>query len=89
MLCGGCAGDWDAAGKRDAARPAAAEDEEEDEDAFGDFEDLETGQPMPCAAKASGHHLCWVTCFIFNEQHLAPICMTKRFRQVSFLHTRS
>ncbi len=36
------AGDWDAAGKRDAARPSA--EDEEDDDAFGEFEDLETGQ---------------------------------------------
>ena len=48
--CDGCAGDWDAAGKRDATRPAA-EDEEEDADAFGDFEDLETGQPWQHAVK--------------------------------------
>ena len=45
-----CAGDWDAAGKRDAARPSAAD--KEDEDAFGEFEDLETGllqlSYMPC-----------------------------------------
>ncbi|KAL3145804.1 hypothetical protein ABBQ38_015181 [Trebouxia sp. C0009 RCD-2024] len=38
-------GDWDTAGKRDAARPAAGDEEEnEDDDAFGDFEDLETGE---------------------------------------------
>lgn len=49
MICA-VAGDWDAAGKRDATRPAA-EDEEEDEDAFGDFEDLETGQPWQHAVK--------------------------------------
>ena len=40
---GNPAGDWGAAGKRDAARPSTGDDEE-DGDAFGDFEDLETGQ---------------------------------------------
>lgn len=44
-MCGACAGDWDAAGKRDAARPTA-EGEEDGEETFGDFEDLETGQPV-------------------------------------------
>lgn len=46
-LVGDCAGDWDTAGKRDAARPAAGDEEEnEDDDAFGDFEDLETGPAL-------------------------------------------
>jgi hypothetical protein len=60
------AGDWDAAGKRDAARPAA--EDEDDEDAFGEFEDLETGvylcvcacacaclQNLPCIVHALGN----------------------------------
>lgn len=38
------AGDWEAAGKRDAAKPSAEEEEEEGQDAYGEFEDLETGQ---------------------------------------------
>ena len=37
------AGDWGAAGERDAARPGA--EDEDDGDAFGEFEDLETGKP--------------------------------------------
>ena len=60
-MCGACTGDWDAAGKRDAARPAAAEDEEEDEGAFGDFEDLETGQPLQCAVKAEEPRVLYVS----------------------------
>ena len=36
------AGDWGAAGERDAARPGT--EDEEDGDAFGEFEDLETGE---------------------------------------------
>lgn len=39
-----CTGDWAAAGERDAARPGA--DDEEDGDAFGEFEDLETGTTL-------------------------------------------
>ena len=37
-------GDWGAAGERDAARPGV--EDEEDGDAFGEFEDLETGKPQ-------------------------------------------
>ena len=40
------AGDWAAAGERDAAQPGA--EDEEDGDAFGDFEDLETGVYTHC-----------------------------------------
>ena len=38
-------GDWDAAGKRDSARPGEEEDAgDSDDDGFGDFEDMETGE---------------------------------------------
>eukprot|EP00891_Asterochloris_glomerata_P004383 jgi/Astpho2/4383/e_gw1.00067.3.1_t len=37
-------GDWDAAGQRDAAQPGEGDSQDSDADAFGEFEDMETGK---------------------------------------------
>ena len=38
------AGDWDAAGQRDAAQPGEGDSQDSDADAFGEFEDMEAGK---------------------------------------------
>ncbi len=64
-------GDWDAAGKRDAARPAA--EDEEDEDAFGEFEDLETGVYIVVLLC-----LCLCFCLCLRLQNLSCISHAMR-----------
>lgn len=51
-------GDWEAAGKRDAAKPSAEDEEEEGQDAYGDFEDLETGQCGSSRCLTENEMLC-------------------------------
>ena len=79
-------GDWDTAGKRDAARPAA--EDEEDEDAFGEFEDLETGVCTLLCCCVACVCLCLCLCMCLCLRLCLPVPVPVPIKLRCIVHIR-